>query len=61
VDGKPTTPSNADFDARLRERGPGWGYKDVGEIAAAAQRAGLTLVERRSMPADNFMVIFRKQ
>lgn len=61
VDGKPTTASNAEFDARLRERAPGWGYKDVADVQAAGQAAGLALVERRAMPADNFTLILRKQ
>lgn len=61
VDGQPTTPSNADFHARLLERGPGWGYKDVGAVAAAGAAHGLALAERRPMPADNFTLILRKQ
>ena len=41
VDGKPTTESNAAFDASLRQRNPAWGYRDVGNLAAWGAEAGL--------------------
>ena len=61
MDGKPTTESNAAFDAALRGRNPEWGYRDVGDVAAAAAAAGMQLVERRDMPANNFLLTFRKE
>ena len=60
VDGKPTTESNAAFDASLRARNPEWGYRDVGDVAAAGAAAGLALEERRAMPANNFLLVLRK-
>lgn len=60
IDGKPTTESNAAFDAALRARNPEWGYRDVADVAAGAAEAGMQLVERRDMPANNFMLVFHK-
>lgn len=60
VDGAPTTESNAAFDASLRARNPAWGYRDVADVAAEAAAAGLALAERRSMPANNFLLAFTK-
>lgn len=61
VDGKPTTESNAAFDAALRQRNPQWGYRDVADVGREAAAAGLTAVERRDMPANNLLLVFRKE
>ena len=61
VNGRPTTESNAAFDATLRQRNPAWGYRDVADVEALAAAAGLRFVERREMPANNLMLIYRKQ
>ncbi len=61
VDGAPTTPSNAAFDASLRQRNPAWGYRDVADVAAEAAKAGLELVHRHDMPANNLLLVFRRK
>lgn len=61
MDGRPTTESNAAFDAALRARNPEWGYRDVADVAALGAAAGLRLVEQRDMPANNFMLVLRKE
>eukprot|EP00887_Chlorella_sp_A99_P002938 scaffold24.g2938.t1 len=61
VAGRPTTESNAAFDARLRAQNADWGYRDVGEVAAAAAAAGLAPRGRRDMPANNFLLLFEKE
>ena len=55
-----TAPSNAAFDADLRSRNLEWGLRHVEEFAAEAEQRGLALVERRAMPANNLMLLFRR-
>jgi SAM-dependent methyltransferase len=57
--GEHTAPSNAAFDASLRQRDPRWGVRDVGDVCDLAQRHGLALVERVAMPANNLSLVFR--
>ena len=59
-EGRALAPSNARFDASLKERDSRWGLRVVERFAAAADERGLSLVERRSMPANNRMLLFRK-
>ena len=56
----PTAASNLDFDANLRARDPAWGLRDTSAVKAAAGEAGLTFAERRTMPANNLMLRFRR-
>jgi hypothetical protein len=58
-DGQHTAPSNAAFDASLRQRNPQWGVRDRGDVCNLAQRHGLALVERVAMPANNLSLVFR--
>ena len=55
-----TAPSNAAFDASLRERNAEWGLRDVADVAAEAGRHGLELAEIVPMPANNLSLVFRK-
>ncbi|NQV85101.1 MAG: DUF938 domain-containing protein [Rhodospirillales bacterium] len=59
--GEHTAPSNAEFDASLRQRDPSWGIRDLGDVTACAGGAGLTQTEIVDMPANNLMVIFENQ
>ena len=61
VDGKATTESNATFDASLRASNPEWGYRDRGVVAAEAAKVGLRTAEVVQMPANNFLLAFRKE
>ncbi len=53
-------PSNAAFDASLRQRNPEWGLRDLGEVAALAAAAGFGAPEVIEMPANNLSVILRR-
>ena len=61
VDGKCTTPSNAQFDEMLRARDASFGYRDIDEVAIEGEKYGLELTERIPMPANNFMLCFRRR
>ncbi len=56
----PTAESNLTFDASLRSRDPAWGLRDTDAVKAAAVDAGLAFIERRAMPANNLMLLFRR-
>ncbi|HJL05707.1 MAG TPA: DUF938 domain-containing protein [Polyangiaceae bacterium LLY-WYZ-15_(1-7)] len=60
IDGAQTAPSNARFDASLRQRDPRWGVRDLADVVRVAEAAGLRLEERVPMPANNFTLVFRK-
>ncbi len=60
IDGAHTAPSNAAFDADLRQRDPRWGVRDLETVVALAATYGLALEERVPMPANNQTLIFRR-
>lgn len=55
-----TAPSNLEFDSDLRRRDPEWGLRKVEDFAAEARRRGFDFADRRQMPANNLMLLFRK-
>lgn len=55
-----TVQSNLDFDADLRRRDPDWGLRKVEDFAAAAEDR-FELVETRTMPANNMMLLLRRR
>ena len=58
-DGKPTSDSNAAFDARLKSEDPRQGIRDRADVDRLARAAGLSLVEDRAMPANNRTLVWR--
>jgi Protein of unknown function (DUF938) len=52
-------PSNLAFDADLKRRDLAWGLRTVEDFAAAASPA-FRLADRREMPANNLMLLFRR-
>ena len=56
-DGVHTSLSNASFDANLRERNLEWGVRDIEWIKSLIKTLPLTLMECKSMPANNKMLI----
>jgi SAM-dependent methyltransferase len=59
--GEHTAPSNAAFDAQLRRSDPQWGVRDLEAVADAAKAHRLALEEIVPMPANNFVLVLRKQ
>ena len=57
-DGRATSDGDAAFDAALRAQDPAIGYKDLAEVMALSQAAGLVHVTTRSMPANNLLLVF---
>jgi SAM-dependent methyltransferase len=53
-------PSNLDFDAQLRARDPRWGIRRIEDLEEEAGSRGFRLIERRVMPANNFMLLLRR-
>jgi hypothetical protein len=58
--GKHTAPSNADFDASLRNQNTEWGVRDLEVVIDVAIAQNLVLQTVQPMPANNLSVIFRK-
>jgi cyclopropane fatty-acyl-phospholipid synthase-like methyltransferase len=61
VAGRHTAPSNAAFDASLKAMDPRFGVRDVAAVAAEAARHGLMLEKQVQMPANNLLLVFRRQ
>jgi hypothetical protein len=56
--GRETAPSNLSFDQSLKARDPRWGLRLVEDFASEASSRGLSLADRRAMPANNVMLRF---
>lgn len=59
-DGVEPAPSNIAFDADLRRRNPSWGLRSVETFAEAASPS-FSLEQRKPMPANNLMLLFRRR
>jgi hypothetical protein len=60
-DGVHTAPSNASFDASLRQRNPAWGVRDLTDVDQLARLHGLLLQITVAMPANNVTVVWRRR
>lgn len=56
-----TAPSNAAFDAHLRAIDPAMGVRDARDLIGQAAALGLELRADAPMPANNRMLVFRRQ
>lgn len=61
VDGQFTSDSNRLFDQSLKERHAAWGIRDVKDVTDVATENGFKLVERVSMPANDFTLVFQRK
>jgi len=60
IDNRFTSPGNAQFDARLRAEDSRMGIRDIGVLEAMAEMYAMELEFRISMPANNFILVFKK-
>lgn len=60
-EGVDPAPSNLSFDESLKARNPAWGLRTVEWFAGEASTRGLDLIERRAMPSNNLMLLFRRR
>ena len=61
VNGEFSSPSNQEFDRKLRSAGvPFWGLKDVADVTSAAKANGLVIKDKIDMPSNNFSLLFSK-
>ena len=56
--GVPVAPSNAAFDAALRERNPGWGLRTVEDVTVLARQHGFARQQIVAMPTNNLSLVF---
>lgn len=56
----PLAPSNAAFDDSLKGRDPAWGLRDRAAVVDLAREHGLVPTSRIAMPANNLMLLFRR-
>jgi hypothetical protein len=59
--GVPTSPGNLAFDASLRAENPDWGIRQREDVEAAASQAGLHLLQRHAMPANNLLLVWARR
>jgi len=59
-DGQFTSPSNANFDQWLKQRGAQQGIRDFEAVNKLASEAGMNLLEDNTMPANNRLLVWRK-
>ena len=56
-----TAPSNLSFDQSLKARDPRWGLRQLADVDALAAQNGFARTRRVEMPANNLMLVYRKQ
>jgi cyclopropane fatty-acyl-phospholipid synthase-like methyltransferase len=56
-----TSPSNDDFNTFLTDRDPLSGIRDFEAVEQLAKQAGLTLISDTTMPANNQLLVFKRQ
>ena len=59
--GVPISPGNLAFDQSLRERNPAWGIRLLEDVALEAAKAGLKLIAKHEMPANNLLLVWARQ
>ncbi len=60
LEGRHVSQSNVEFDRGLRAQDPRWGVRDLEQVDEAASCHGLQRDELIKMPANNFVVVYRR-
>ncbi|GAB5355208.1 hypothetical protein AAMO2058_000186200 [Amorphochlora amoebiformis] len=60
VNGILTPESNQRFDKWLRDKDPEFGVRDIKDLEEEGEKYGMKLIEMVEMPANNFIVVFKK-
>jgi hypothetical protein len=55
-----TSEGNVAFDKSLRSQDPAWGIRRREDVEQQAARAGLRLLARHAMPANNLLLVWGK-
>ncbi len=61
IDGVLSPESNVAFDASLRSRNSEWGIRDTKDLKKEAEKNGLSLEAMHDMPANNKLLVWKKQ
>lgn len=56
-----TPQSNVNFDQGLKMQNPEWGVRDIGLLKGMAEPCGLFLKDIIAMPANNKILIWKKE
>jgi len=59
--GRPSSESNARFDAMLRGRDPASGIRDIEAVQALSLKNSLSMKSDHAMPANNRLLVFHRQ
>ena len=60
IDNRFTSESNAQFDAGLRARDAQMGIRDMAAVESLANLHQMELEHKHTMPANNFLLVFKK-
>lgn len=60
VDGEFTSNSNRQFDESLRSQDPSMGIRELSELDALAQSAGMSRLRQYAMPSNNMIIVWQK-
>lgn len=60
IDGQFTSKSNRQFDFQLKTSDPKMGIRDMGDIKALASQSCMVFDQKIAMPANNFLLVFKK-
>jgi hypothetical protein len=55
------SPSNEEFDERLRRENPQWGVRDTADLKKLGETNGLRLAELIEMPANGALLVFTRR